>query len=92
MRLLLAAAATLSLAGCQTFLGTGTPCEKAALVHVGFVTAVAVTPKIPQSAVKAESTAYAAVSAACAKGSDLKNINLEQLVVAYVAAVEEYKR
>lgn len=93
MRLLLiVVAAMLTLAGCQTFLGSGTPCEKEALVHAGFVTAAAVTPNIPPEAIKVERTLYAGVSAACASGSDLNSVNLVQLVNAYVAAVEEYRR
>lgn len=95
MRLLLiVVAAALTLAGCTTtsFFGSGSPCEKAALIHAGFATAAAVTPSIPPSAIKAERTLYAGVATACASGSDLKSVNLVQLVNTYVAAVEEYRR
>ena len=89
----IAAVAGLALAGCTTtgFLGTGTPCEKAALVHAAFVTAASVG-QIPAKAVKIERAAYAGVSEACRSGSDLKSVNLVQLVNAYVAAADELKK
>jgi hypothetical protein len=94
MRMLLLAAAGLALAGCTTtnFLGSGTPCEKASYVHAAFVTVAATTSQIPASARRGERALYAGVAAACTSGSDLNNVNLAQLVNAYVAAVEEYKR
>ena len=92
MKLLLALPLMLILASCTTvgFLGSGDRCTQAAIIHASFVTFSSST-NIPADVTKGERSLYAGVANACAAG-DLKSINLTQLVNAYAAAVEEWKR
>lgn len=72
-----------------SFFGSNDPCTIGAGVHTAFVTLAA--PRISANARRGERAAYAGFSQACASG-DITKPTLRQLLDAYSAAVEEYKK
>ena len=84
--LLIAVAAMLALAGCNTtsFFGSNDPCTIGEGIHAAFVTVAA--PRLSAQAVRGERAV-----AACNSG-DVTKPTLRQLLTAYSAAVEDYKK
>lgn len=78
-------------AGCTTssFFGSNDPCTIGAGIHSAFVTVAA--PRLPADAVKGERAAYTGFVTACNSG-DITKPTLRQLLDAYSAAVEDYKK
>lgn len=81
-------------AGCTStsasnFFGSNDPCTIGAGVHAAFVTVAA--DRVSAQAERAERATYAGFVAACNSG-DVTKPTLQQLLNAYSAAVEEYKR
>lgn len=72
-----------------SFFGSNDPCTIGAGIHTAFVTVVA--PRVSADARRGERAAYAGFSQACASG-DITKPTLRQLLDAYSAAVEEYKK
>lgn len=72
-----------------SFFGSNDPCTIGAGVHTAFVTLAA--PRVSADARRGERAAYAGFSQACASG-DITKPTLRQLLDAYSAAVEEYKK
>lgn len=81
----------LLLTSCTTagFFGSNDPCTIGAGIHSAFVTVVA--PKVSAQAVRGERALYSGFVNACNSG-DIDKPTLRQLLDAYSAAVEDYKR
>lgn len=90
--LMLVVGMSVVLAGCQSsFLGTGSRCDKAALLHAGFVVVASTSKKVPVQAIKGEKALYAGINEACMSGSNLESVTFIQLVNSYVAFVTKWK-
>jgi len=89
--LLIAVVAMLALAGCNTtsFFGSNDPCTIGEGIHAAFVTVAA--PRLSAQAIRGERAAYTGFVAACNSG-DVTKPTLRQLLTAYSAAVEDYKK
>lgn len=79
------------VAACTTssFFGSNDPCTIGAGIHTAFVTAAA--PHVSADARRGERAAYAGFAEAC-RGGDITKPTLRQLLDAYSAAVDEYKK
>lgn len=91
MKLLSICLLAFSLVGCTTtsFFGSNDPCSIGAGVHAAFVTVVG--PRLSADARKGERALYAGFVSACNSG-DVTKPNLRQLLDAYTAAVEDFKK
>lgn len=91
MKLLFVALAMLAMSACTTagFFGSNDPCTIGAGIHAAFVTVAA--PRVSAKAVRGERAAYTGFVEACRSG-DIKKPTLQQLLSAYSAAVEDYKK
>lgn len=92
MKIIAIPALAFALGGCAgsaAFFGSNDPCTVGAGIHASFVTVVG--PRVSATARQGERALYAGFVSACNSG-DVTKPNLRQLLDAYTAAVEDYKK